>query len=238
MRGIYFAGNGMLNSLADLNTISNNLANVDTTGYKKDINSFKAVFEREIDSFNNKKQKIEKIGKLYAGTVLDEISPTFSQGEIVDTGNKYDFAIEGNGFFKLEKNGEFFYTRNGEFKRNFEGYLVNNSGYYVLNVNNERINVEDNFFVDGKGNINNSNQYINIVDLEEPIKYGYTLFQGNEIKTQNFTVRQNSIEKSNVNALNEMVNLINANRKFDILQKAVTSNDGLNAKINEIAQNI
>ncbi|MDK2945491.1 flagellar hook-basal body protein [Geotoga petraea] len=238
MRGIYFAGNGMLNSLADLNTISNNLANVDTTGYKKDINSFRAVYEREISSYNQKKQKLETLGNLYAGTVLDDISPTFSQGEIVDTGNKYDFAIEGKGFFKVERDGEFFYTRNGEFKRNSEGYLVNNSGDYILNVDNERIEVNEDFFVNGNGNINNTNEYINVVDLENHTKHGYTLFQGDEIEAQDFTLRQYSIEKSNVNALNEMVNLINANRKFDILQKAVTSNDGLNAKISEIAQNI
>jgi flagellar basal-body rod protein FlgG len=238
MRGVYFAGNGMLNSLTDLNTISNNLANVDTTGYKKDINSFRAVYEREISSYNDKKQRIQDIGTLYAGTVLDDISSSFSQGEIVETGNKYDFAIEGNGFFKVERNGEFYYTRNGEFKRNYEGFLVNNSGDYILNTDDERINVVDDFFVNGNGNINNTNEYINIVDLENHVKYGYTLFQGDELQAEDFTLRQYSIEKSNVNALNEMVNLINANRKFDILQKAVTSNDGLNAKINEIAQNI
>jgi len=238
MRGVYFAGNGMLNSLTDLNTISNNLANVDTTGYKKDINSFKAVYEREISSYNNKKHKIENLGNIYSGTVLDDISPVFSQGEILETGNKFDFAIEGNGFFKVERDGEFYYSKNGEFKRNSEGLLVNNSGDYVLNVDNERIQVSDNFNVNGNGNINDTNEYINIVNLENIEKHGYTLFQGDEILAEDFTLRQYAVEKSNVNALNEMVNLINANRKFDILQKAVSSNDGLNAKINEIAQNI
>ncbi|MGM0640628.1 MAG: flagellar hook-basal body protein [Thermotogota bacterium] len=238
MRGVYFAGNGMLNSLTDLNTISNNLANVDTTGYKKDINSFSAVYEREISSYNNKKNKIETLGNIYSGTVLDDISPIFSQGEILETGNKYDFAIEGNGFFKVERDDEYYYSKNGEFKRNSEGFLVNNSGDYVLNVENERIQVSEDFNVNGNGNINNTNEYINIVDLENIEKHGYTLFQGDEIQAEDFTLRQYAIEKSNVNALNEMVNLINANRKFDILQKAVSSNDGLNAKINEIAQNI
>src|SRR6056297_3464057 len=238
MRGVYFAGNGMLNSLTDLNTISNNLANVDTTGYKKDINSFKAVYEREISSYNNNKHKIENLGNIYSGTVLDDISPVFSQGELLETGNKFDFAIEGNGFFKVERDGEFYYSKNGEFKRNSEGLLVNNSGDYVLNVDNERIQVSDNFNVNGNGNINNTNEYINIVNLENIEKHGYTLFQGDEILAEDFTLRQYAVEKSNVNSLNEMVNLINANRKFDILQKAVSSNDGLNAKINEIAQNI
>jgi len=238
MRGIYFAGNGMLNSLTDLNTISNNLANVDTTGYKKDINSFKAVYEREITSYDKNKNKIETLGNIYAGTVLDDISPTLSQGQITETGNKFDFAINGKGFFKVERNGDYYYTRNGEFKRNNEGYLVDNSGYYVLDVNNQRIQIGNDFNVDEAGNINNTNQYINIVDLNNLSKYGYNLFQGNEIQAQNFSLKQYSLEKSNVNALNEMVNLINANRKFEILQKAVSSNDGLNAKINEIAQNI
>lgn len=239
MRGIYGATAGMLNSFAELDSISNNLANLNTVGYKKDYNLFKSVYEKEIRSYQDEKDRGTSIGNIYSSVVLDEVIPDTTQGSLVETNEKLDFAIEGTGFFKVERNGNFFYTRNGDFSVNQEGYLVTKEGDYVLDNQDNPIlvNPED-FFVDNQGNISGTDVSLNIVDLENLTKYGYTYFTGQEIEsTTPFELKQGYLENSNVNALNEMIKMIEANRKFDILQRAVATGDSLNAKLIEVTSN-
>jgi len=239
MRGIYNATAGMLNSFAELNSISNNLANLNTVGYKKDFNVFKSVYEKEIRSYQNAQGKGKPIGNIYSSVVLDDVIPNLEQGSLIHTNGTLDFAIEGNGFFKIERNGNYFYTRNGEFTINPEGNLVTKSGDYVLDSQNNPIFINpDNFFVDEEGNISGTNVRLNIVNIENLDKYGETFFTGEEVgQADNFQLKQGYLEGSNVDALNEMVKMIEANRKFDILQKAVSAGDSLNAKIIEITSN-
>ncbi|ABX31076.1 flagellar basal body rod protein [Petrotoga mobilis SJ95] len=239
MKGIYNATAGMLNSFAELNSISNNLANLNTVGYKKDFNLFKSVYEKEIRSYQNAQGKGEPIGNIYSSVVLDEVIPNLEQGPLVETSGKLDFAIEGDGFFKIERNGNYFYTRNGEFSLSPENYLVTKSGDYVLDEENNPILVDlDNFFVDEEGNISGTNTRLNILNVENLNKYGENYFTGEELgQAGNFNMRQGFLESSNVDALNEMIKMIEANRKFDILQKAVLTGDSLNAKLIEITSN-
>lgn len=237
MRGIYSATAGMLNSFAELNTISNNLANADTIGYKKDYNLFKSVYEREISAFHDENDRGILIGNLYSSVVLDEVVPNMEQGTLTETKNNLDFAIYGEGFFKVERNGNYYYTRNGEFTLNQDGFLVNKNGDYILDDQNNRILVApDDFFVLSDGSISGTNIRLNIVNLNNPVKYGDNYYIGEEVADTNlFEVKQGYIESSNVNALNEMIKMIEANRKFDILQRAITSEDSLNEKIIQIA---
>ncbi|PNR97947.1 MULTISPECIES: flagellar hook-basal body protein [Petrotoga] len=239
MRGIYNATAGMLNSFAELNSISNNLANLNTVGYKKDYNLFKSVYEKEIRSYQNVQGKGEPIGNIYSSVVLDDVIPNLEQGSLIETNGKLDFAIEGEGFFKIDRNGNFFYTRNGEFSISPESYLVTKSGDYVLDEENNPIFVNtENFFVDEEGNISGTNVRLNVLNIENLDKYGENYFMGEEIgQAGNFRLRQGYLEGSNVDALNEMIKMIEANRKFDILQKAVSTGDSLNAKLIEITSN-
>lgn len=230
MRGIYNATMGMLNSMAKLNTITNNLANSNTTGFKKDGNSFKAILEKEYYSLSPNDSKGKYIGKSETAVVLDKVYADMKQGSITQTNAAYDFAIEGDGFFKIQQGDQIFYSRNGEFKRSVDGYLVNNSGDFVLNTENEKIRIDNDLKVDESGNIVDSNNTINIVQLENPVKYGQNYFTGDETNPLQSKVKQGYIETSNVNTLNEMVNMIKANREFELLQKAVISIDALNAK--------
>ncbi|MDY6896417.1 MAG: flagellar basal body rod C-terminal domain-containing protein, partial [Thermotogota bacterium] len=120
-----------------------------------------------------------------------------------------------------------------------ENYLVTKSGDYVLDNENNPILVNpDNFFVDEDGNISGTNTRLNLLNVDNLNKYGENYFTGEEIgQAGNFHVRQGYLEGSNVDALNEMIKMIEANRKFDILQKAVSTGDSLNAKLIEITSN-
>ncbi|MCP5455600.1 MAG: flagellar hook-basal body protein [Thermotogae bacterium] len=233
MNGIYDSTMGMLNAFAKLDAITNNLANSETTGYKKDSTVFKAYLEKNLLRYTENSPEGVVIGKVYSGTVLDKTLADFTQGQITETGNKTDFAISGNGFFKINKDGEFYYTRNGEFKISEQGYLVTNDGGYVLDTENNPIIAGNSFNVSGDGRVNNSDIIINTVDLESPYKIGSNYFKGNEVSAENNKVYQGSLEKSNVDSLNEMVKMINANRVFDILQKAVQSDDSMTQKLIE-----
>ncbi|WGS63971.1 flagellar hook-basal body protein [Marinitoga aeolica] len=242
-RGLYISTMGMLANMAQLDTISNNLANADTTGYKKDEITFKAYLKKEFRNYDSVDIKRGKhVGYMETALVADETKPIISQGQIVETNNPTDFAIFGDGFFKVERNGKIYYSRNGEFKRNQEGYLVTSEGDYLLDSNNKHIQVPKNFTVDESGNIYNgtqsTGQKISIVNLKKPSKFGINLFTGTEVVSNNYKIIQGSIEKSNVNTLKEMINLINANRAFNILEKSVQTQDYMTGKIIESAQRI
>ncbi|KAF2956159.1 flagellar hook-basal body protein [Marinitoga sp. 38H-ov] len=242
-RGLYISTMGMLANMAQLDNISNNLANADTVGYKKDEVLFKAYLEKEFRNYDsNDLKKGKHLGYMETALIADETKPIISQGQIIETNNPTDFAIFGDGFFKVEKNSEIYYSRNGEFKLNQDGFLVNSDGDYILDTNNQHIQVPNNFTVDEEGNIYNGNQLtgqkIAIVNLEKPSKFGINLFTGNELESKNYKLIQGSVEKSNVDTLKEMVNLINANRAFEIIQKSVQTQDSMTGKIVETAQRI
>lgn len=229
-KGVYSAAMGMLADITKLDTVSNNLANAETTGYKSDNLAFKTYLEKNLYSFNpmpqEKKVKITKVGSFEQALILDEVKTNLSQGTIEHTGNKLNFAIDGNGFFVVEKNGEKIYTRAGNFKIDNNGYLVTNDGYYVLDKNDNKINVN-------KLGVNNLLTHLKVVNIENPQKIGYTYFKGNEIKKDNFRILQGYIEKSNVNVVKEMVKMIEATRHYETLSKAITVHDELlNKSIN------
>lgn len=237
-RGIYYATMGMLNNLYQLDNIANNLANVNTNGYKKDSVSFKAVMEKEFYSYDGKTQKIKKIGNMETATVVDDVRPVLFSGGFEETGNQYDFAIKGSGFFKIQRGEEFFYTRNGEFKRDSRGFLVTNDGDYVLSRNNGKILINNDFQVLPNGKVSGTDYEVAVFDLNSPKKYGYNLFSGEEVVTSDFKVMQKTLEHSNVDALNEMIKMISASRQFGILEKAVQTSDSLNARIIETVSKI
>ncbi|AEH51724.1 flagellar basal-body rod protein FlgF [Pseudothermotoga thermarum] len=240
IRGIYTAAMGMLLDISKLDAASNNLANVESAGYKKDRLAFRAYHEREIYVLPNKRQPI---GTLAYSAVLDHVYPDFSQGTVQYTGNLLDLAIEGEGFFAVERNGEIFYTRAGNFKLDAEGFLVNADGLRVLDINNQPIRFENGYSIDEQGYVRNSlNQPVTRIavysfeNVRYLRKFGYTLFQptqesGEPFAAENFRILPGYVELSNVNAVREMVTLIEAQRHFEIAQKAVIVQDELVAKL-------
>ena len=132
---------GMLNDMYKLDLISNNLSNVDTVGYKKDVAAFKTYMDRMMfsNASDNPFNNLHPIGVLEGAVVLDEVKPVITQGPLEYTGNPYDIAINGEGFFVVDRNGATLYTRAGNFKRNAEGFLVTGRGDFVLSENGNKI---------------------------------------------------------------------------------------------------
>lgn len=141
IRGIYTGAAGMLADMTTLNTISNNLANTDTTGYKKDVTIYKTFPEMLIRRTNDNGLNVVPagswddmplVGKLGTGVEVNEIYTKFQQGTLQKTDNPLDLAIHGKGFFTVQTaNGER-YTRDGAFFIDREGFLVNKNGHKVL----------------------------------------------------------------------------------------------------------
>ena len=142
-RSLESAAKGML-ALMDMNdNIANNLANVNTTGFKRGAIRFKDVLESAVYSQQGsilRDGSTKYLGNLSVGSQSMEFVHDFSQGALSKTGNKFDLAIEGDGFFKIQDiDGNISYTRNGSFTVNSDEYLVTKQGEYVLDVNNRRI---------------------------------------------------------------------------------------------------
>ena len=143
LRGLESCANGML-ALMDMNdNIANNLANVNTVGYKKGSIKFQDLMESAVYTQSEsvlRNDSTRYLGDLSVGSASFEFTHDFSQGALNQTDNPFDLAIEGDGFFKIEDaDGNRYYTRNGSFTRNDQDYLVTKQGEYVLDINNRRI---------------------------------------------------------------------------------------------------
>ena len=143
LRGLESCANGML-ALMDMNdNTANNLANVNTIGYKKGSLRFKDVMDSAIYTQTDsvlRNDSSRYLGTLSVGSEALNYTHDFSQGALNETNNPYDIAIEGDGFFKIQNaDGKIFYTRNGSFTVNRDDYLVTKQGEYVLDINNKRI---------------------------------------------------------------------------------------------------
>ena len=141
VKGLYTAHTGMVNEMKRLDILANNLANADTTAYKKEGTTSRTFADemslRIKDSSNMGIPK--KLGDITYGVHLGQVYTDYSTGNFKVTDNTTDFAIEGNGFFAVaftdkQGNTSVKYTRDGAFTVNKEGYLVTKDGDYVLNA--------------------------------------------------------------------------------------------------------
>ena len=144
INGIYTSTAGMMVQMREQDTISNNIANANTSGFKRRI----AVFTEHPEVGIHKIEKgdeiefypyleTEFIGKTGQGTIVSQVYTDYSQGAMKQTGNKYDFAVMGKGYFPVQDaNDEIQFTRAGEFTVSNEGYLVTQQGYKVLGMKN------------------------------------------------------------------------------------------------------
>lgn len=172
IRGLYTGASGMMAQMHRMDALSNNLANVDVTGYKKDISVSKAFPEMLIRRMNDDGlykfpfgsiDTAPVVGTLGTGVEYNETFTIFSQGALKQTENPFDMALDGEGFFSVSVNGEERYTRNGTFLLNDKGILVTKDGHPVLGQNGEISIKKNNFVIDEKGNV-----YQNAVFSEDP----------------------------------------------------------------------
>jgi len=255
LRGLYTAASGMLRAQKKMDVVSNNLANVSTTGYKKDIavtQAFPEMMVKRIGGSNSAQSKESNIGNMSLGADIVQIYTAYTQGQLNKTDVDTDISISGspNAFFAVSVQGENgaveMYTRDGSWIVNQDGYLTTREGYMVLGQNGPVRIAAGDFKVNKDGSINvNGNivdtlRVVEFVDTTGLQKIGNNLVQAPEgLQTRPFSgeVIQGYIEDSNVNAIEEMVDIITALRSYEANQKVIQSYDStLEKTVNDIGR--
>ena len=252
IKGLYTAHTGMVNEMKRLDVLTNNLANADTTAYKKEGTTSRTFADESAIKIKDTSHYglPQKLGEISLVTHLGQVYTDYSTGSFEVTDNESDFAIEGEGFFAVsftDKNGNTSVklTRDGNFVVDNEGYLRTKDGDYVLNAtgalhmdanpaNYVRVNTLQPFTVDLQGYIYQNDQLVGtlgVVDVQNYDyleKYGenlYNLVEGGVITASEARVHQSTLESSNVNVVDEMVNMIAIQRAYDAGQKVIRSVD-------------
>jgi flagellar basal-body rod protein FlgF len=220
--GLYTTVAGMMNQQTMLEVITNNLANVNTVGFKRDDLNFSGTFNLLPDQTGS-----------YTLLNLDNVSSKFltdfSSGDMKPTDNKLDLALNGDGFFVIQNKNGTRYTRSGNFTLNNNGQLVTSDGSIVMGTNGA-IQIQG-----GVPEIDNSGQVIvngtaiaklKIVDFQKPYqmeKAGYNAFANSNQTEQNSSaqVKQGYLEMSNANPIHEMVKMIETMRIYESYQKTI-----------------
>jgi flagellar basal-body rod protein FlgG len=247
---LWIAKTGLDAQQSRMSVIANNLANVNTTGFKKD----RAVFEDLLY------QNVRQVG---AQSAQDSILPTglnygtgvrtvateklFSQGSIVETGNPLHVAVEGRGFFQvLMPDGTTAYTRDGSFNMDAQGQLVTSSGYAVqpaitLPQNVQSVTIGSDGVVSvttAGGGAPTQVGTLQLADFINPAglqPIGHNLFVESAASGTAQTgtpglngigkTTQGSLESSNINVVEELVNMIEAQRAYEMNSKAISTVD-------------
>lgn len=247
IRGLYIAATGMVDQMTRLDTISNNLANVNTTGFKKDYNVTKAFSDVMLmaENYTSPSQGERNIGTLNYGVWSGGIYTDLSQGGLQKTDNPFDLAIDGNGFFAVQNGSQVVYTRDGHFKRDQNGVLVTAEGLPVLGLKGKIILPQGSVKVDESGSIYVDGNYIDrlrLVDINQSnvntvVKIGNDLLIGSLGNRPVGMIRQGYVEVSNVNPVEEMVNMIDVTRAYEANQKVITAmDDTLNKAVNDVGK--
>ena len=283
-RGLYTAATGMVTESKRTDVIANNIANAATAGYKKDVavhREFETMLIRRVNDhedggsggpgalgtdigdvtkfkgFGANANEHPVVGQLGMGDYISEIAVDHSQGAYESTGNAYDFAIAGQGFFAVQTQDGIRYTRNGAFFRNQNGVLQDIRGNNLLDITGNAVTIPPNvtperFSVgaDGTISVRGANEAqpqilgrIQVVQFNNPQalrKQGDNLFYATaNAQPQPATgeVLQGILEKSNTEIVTEMVELIHNHRLYEAGSKAVTTQDAmLDAAVNQLGR--
>ena len=229
IQGITLGIQGMTPLIQRQDQIANNLANINTTGYKQSglfIGTFQKYFTNdEHEPFTNR-----EIGP-------EAVYIDYSEGPMKKTGNNLDVLIKGSGFFTVMTQNGVRYTRNGNFSINSDGLLITNDGSKVLGKNGFiRLNSQGNVKINSTGEIlqgNESKGSLRITDFKKPYKLlrdGTSYFRPQlpdnpVIPSTGFYIKQGFLEGSNVSPIKNMVEMIRAVRNFEADQRALQAHD-------------
>jgi flagellar basal-body rod protein FlgG len=233
---MYSAVSGNLAAMRRLDVISNNLANVNTPGYKKDKMSFEGLLAGNINP-----PAVPQ--SMTADPILqkENIFIDYASGPISQSSNPLDLALDGDGFFAVTTPEGTAYTRQGNFRSSADGTLVTVDGYPVQNSSGSPLRVQGGRVeIDAKGSVTVDGAQIgtlSVVDFEKPYaltKTGNALFVPTDpqITPQpaKSPVLQGYLEGSNVESISEMVQLIETNRFFEACSKVIKGFDDMAAK--------
>ncbi len=268
MRSLWTAASGMISQQTNVDTISNNLANINTTGYKKETAQFKTLLYQTIQANSTNADGTDKPLGIQTGLGVrnSAIVSQFTQGNLQETGNDYDFAIQGNGFFRVQtSDGSIGYTRNGSFGLSIgtngvilattEGYpLIDTTGAPIVldsNIDASSLEIDENGnlqYPDENGNLQPIGIQISLVQfnnpaglektsdsiLKETAASGTARLESEDVNLKKSTIKNGYLEGSNVQAVNEMVDLIVAQRAYEMNSKSITAADEMLQQANNL----
>ena len=257
MRSLWTAATGMVAQQLNIDTISNNLANVNTIGFKKSRAEFEDLMYQDLKiagSATGDGQQIPTGIQVGMGVRPTTVHKFFSQGDYQNTSNPLDLAIEGDGFFQVLVNGEERYTRAGSFKLNQDGTIVTANGYplqpeFAVPAETKNIVVAENGTIsalDSNGTTLASAdlQLYTFINPAGLLAQGRNLYAASEASgaatagqpgTDNVgTVAQGFLEMSNVEIVDEMVNMIVGQRAYEMNSKAIQTSDSMLQKAVEL----
>ncbi len=254
VRSLWTAATGMNGQQHQIDTISNNLSNVNTTGYKQQRAEFEDLIYQNVKLAGTPatEDTVTPVGiQMGSGVKLGATQRMFNQGSLQNTGNITDLAVTGEGFFRVQQyDGSYAYTRDGSFKIDSTGQLVTNNGHRVM----PEIIMPDNFVIDTLNISQDGRVTVKVSGNDEPLPVGqlelyrFPNSPGLEADGQNlFTVTNASgeaipgrpgfdgfgelqhkfLEMSNVSIVNEMTQMIVAQRAYEFNSKAIQTSDSM-----------
>lgn len=253
MRSLNIGASGMYAQQMNVEVISNNIANMSTTGYKRQRPEFQDMLYQNLrrpGAMSSMTGTMLPSGlQLGTGVRLDAISRIHSQGSMDITDNQLDIAINGDGFFQIEMpDGTINYTRDGTFGVNGDGLIVTKEGYQLnpgLTIPQDTtaisINANGEVFIKVNGQVEEQNlgqiniaRFINPAGLEAVGRnlYRETIASGNPIEgipdqDGYGSLTQGALELSNVNIVSEMTKMITAQRAYEMNSKVISTSDDM-----------
>ena len=250
MRSLYTGATGMIAQQLNIDVISHNLANVNTTGFKKSRAEFEDLMyqtQKIAGAITDGDNRLPVGIQVGMGVRPTAVHKFYTQGDFQNTGNSLDVSIEGDGFFQIDVNGELMYTRSGSFKLNQDGTVVTANGYvlqpeFAVPAETKTISIS------ATGHIAALNSegdelagaeiplytFINPAGLDSRGRNLYTPTQASGDATEGIpgqdnvgTLAQGFLEMSNVEVVDEMVNMIVGQRAYEVNSKSIQTSDSM-----------
>ncbi len=250
MRALTIAATGMEAQQTNVEVISNNIANVSTTGFKRRMAEFEDLLYQNVTRVGTQSSEAGTIlptgMQLGLGVRPSGVTRVTTQGSLTETGNQLDLAINGRGYFGIKMpSGDIAYTRDGTFKLSATGQIVNNEGYPVepgitvaptatavtVNTAGQVIETAPNGTQSTIGQLQLFN-FVNEAGLDPQGGNDFLETQASGTPLQGIpanpgfgTIQQGYVESSNVNVVQEMTNLISAQRAYEMNSKVIEAAD-------------
>lgn len=238
--GFKSATQGLMAMSVKQDVIANNLANASTVGFRKEgliISSFTDILDREVEGMEAVSSETMSGHQLQTATDINHRSAThMSQGPLKETGSSFDFALDdgGKGMFTIKTARGIEFTRAGKFRLNNEGFLVTPDGSQLMGHNGPIRASGTDFKVADNGVVSVDGRQVDRIlvsvfedpaDMKRAGSTGFSASTPRVRASSDFKIKQGYLEMANVNALQEMVGLMEVMRNFEANQKALSSND-------------
>ena len=257
IQSLYSGATGMDAQQQNLNTIANNLANANTNGFKRSQIEFQDLLytrSRAAGADAGAGTVVPTGVEVGNGSRVVSTAKIFTQGQLTQTGQNYDLAINGDGFLQVQRaDGTYAYTRDGSLKLDNTGHITTSDGLPVLSgfqpvpAGTSSISIASNGQVTTQGPSGSQTYRIQLTRFANPsglLSLGGNVYQespasgtpeaGNPSESGFGSIVQGSLESSNVNIVQEMVNMIQAQRAYEINSKSVQTSDEMLQKIGEM----